>query len=95
MLGQEGFVSVGVPVVHMTTGRGFTPEELAIRCTDKIVAVSATADPMVQAQAHAFKAQVHSVVLAYLRQAVLSEHTTLLNKFIAAGQPELAAFLSE
>ena len=88
-------VSVGKAVVMSTSGRGFTPEELAQLAVDKIVSVSNTADPLVQAQAHAFKDKVHAVVLHYMKQAVMSEHTTLLNKFIAAGHPELSVFLGD
>lgn len=95
MVGATGALTVGQAWVQATSGRGFTPEELTTRAVDKIVSISDSADPAIQAQAHAFKAQVHSVVLHYMKQAVLSEHTTLLNKFIAAGHPELAAFLGE
>ena len=78
MIGQSGFVEIGTPKVMFTSGRGFTPEELAERCTDKLVSIADTVqDPMLRAQAHAFKAQVHSMVLSYMRQAVLSEHTTV------------------
>jgi hypothetical protein len=31
--------------VHTTENRGFTPEEIAKRCSDKIVEVSETASP--------------------------------------------------
>lgn len=95
MFGQTGEMLVGAVQIQATSGRGFTPDELAARAVAKIVSVSDSADPMVQAQAHAFKAQVHAVVLHYLKQAVLSEHTTILNKFIAAGHPELVVFLGE
>ena len=95
MFGQVGTMSVGNVKVVMTSGRGFTPEELADRAVDKIVSVSDTADPMVKAQAYAFKDKVRAVVLHYMNQAILSEHTTLINKFNAAGHPELAALLKE
>ena len=31
----------------------------------------------------------------YLKQAIASEHTTLYNRFVAAGHPELAVLLKE
>lgn len=95
MFGQMGAGSIGTVTTCVTSGRGFTPEELAARCTDKIVGVSSTADPMVRAQAEAFKSQIQSVVLHYLKQAVASEHTTLIHRFNAAGFPELVALLKE
>ena len=95
MLSQTGVVMMGNPMVHTTNGRGFTPEELAVRAVARIVSVADSASPMVQAQAHAFKEQVYVVVLQYLKQAVASEHTTLFNKFVAAGHPELATLLND
>lgn len=96
MLGQTGLVELGLPTVVSTSGRGFSPEELAHRAVAKIVSVSSSIDdPIVRAQAEAFKEQVFSVVLFYLKQAVASNHTTLTNRFIAAGHPELVALLKE
>ena len=95
MMGQTGFGTLGNATACMTSGRGFTPEELALRCIAKIVSISEHADPIVRAQAEAFKAQVHAVILHYMKQAVASEHTTLMNRFTAAGFPELVALLKE
>ena len=95
MLSNRGDMSLGGFTVHATSGRGFTPEELAARAVEKIVSISDQADPLVQVQAHAFKARVEAVILHYLKQAVASEHTTLYNRFVAAGHPELAVLLRE
>jgi hypothetical protein len=53
--------------VHTTSGRGFSPEELAERCADKIIHVSDAADPVIQQQARAFRKQVVAVVTAFER----------------------------
>jgi len=82
--------SVGV---QTTSNRGFTPEELAERCADKIVSVSQTAHPTIRQQAEAFKEQVEHTVLHYLRQAAASERTTVYNAIQEAGQPELAELI--
>jgi len=82
--------SVGV---QTTSNRGFTPEELAERCADKIVSVSQTAHPTIRQQAEAFKEQVEYTVLHYLRQAAASERTTVYNAIQEAGQPELAELI--
>jgi hypothetical protein len=95
MLSNSGAVSLGSFTVQSTSGRGFTAEELAARAVEKIVSISDKADPIVQAQAHAFKARVEAVILFYLKQAIASEHTTLYNRFVAAGHPELAVLLKE
>jgi len=48
--------------VATTSHRGFTPEEIAQRCADKIVQVSDTAPPAIRDQAHAFKTDVTNTI---------------------------------
>ena len=95
MISAVGTMSLGNVQVQMTSGRGFTPEELAVRAVDRIVTISASVTPEVRAQAEAYRTQLYNLVLHYLKQAVTSEHTTLANKFIASGHPELIALLKE
>jgi len=83
--------SDGFNVTVLTTERrGFTPEEIALRCADRIVSVSNTAHPAIRDQAVAFKAQVAKVVETYLKEAVKSDRTTVYNAIMDAGHPELA-----
>jgi len=79
--------------VHTTSGRGFSPEELAERCADKIIHVSDAADPVIQQQARAFREQVVQVVEKYLKDAVQSDRTTVYNALVDAGQPQLAELI--
>lgn len=79
--------------VRTTSGRGFTPEELAEQCADKIVAVSDTAPPVIRDQAIAFKRQVELAVRHYLTQAVHSDRTTVYNALTEAGHTELAELI--
>ena len=51
MISVSTTMDVGSVLVETTEGRGFTPEEIAERCLDKIVSVADTALPEVQAQA--------------------------------------------
>ncbi len=76
--------------VNTTSNRGFTPEELAVKCADKIVSVADTAPAPIREQAHAFKSRVEQVVLQYLKQAVHSDRTTVYNALTDAGHPGLA-----
>jgi len=76
--------------VHTTNNRGFTTEEHAIRCAEKIVSVSSEAHPAIRAQAHAFKSQVIRAVEQTLCEAVKSDRTTIYNALNEAGHPELA-----
>jgi hypothetical protein len=76
--------------VHTTTNRGFTPEELAHICTDKIISISNNTHPGIQAQAHAFKEHIEKMVAFYMREAIKSDRTTVYNALMDAGHPELA-----
>jgi hypothetical protein len=80
-----------VVTVHTTENRGFTPEEVAARCADKIVAVSDSAPPAIRDQARAYKKNVELVVAHYMQEAIRSDRTTVYNALIDAGHPELAA----
>ena len=79
--------------VRTTSGRGFTPEELAEQCADRIVSVSDKAPPAIRDQAVAFKAQVELAVKHYLTQAVHSDRTTVYTALTEAGHPELAELI--
>ena len=76
--------------VRSTSGRGFTAEELAEQCADKLIYVADGAPAPVRDQAIAFKQRMQKVVESYLKQAVLSDRTTVYNALTEAGHPELA-----
>ena len=79
--------------VHTTSNRGFTPEEVASRCVDKLMSVADSAPPAIRAQAHAFKIQMEKVVASYMREAIASDRTTVYNALNDAGRPDLAMLL--
>ena len=79
--------------VRATSNRGFTPEELAEQCADKVVSVADTAPPAIRDQAIAFKGRVQKLVEVYLKQAVHSDRTTVYNALQEAGHPELAELI--
>lgn len=76
--------------VHTTQNRGFTPEEIAERCVNKIISVSDSANPILKDQANAFRKNIMAVIVFYLKEAVKSDRTTVCKQLIDAGQPELA-----
>lgn len=80
-------------VVQTTSGRGFTPEEVAARCADKLIHVSDGAPREVAEQARAFKAQIEKVVAIYMREAIASDRTTVYNALVQAGHPQLAELI--
>ncbi len=79
--------------VITTKDRGFTPEEIAERCANKIVSVSDSAHPAIQQQAHAFKAHIVKLIEFYLTEAVENDRTTVCNALTDAGHPELASLI--
>lgn len=80
-------------MVMTTTGRGFTPEEIAERALDKIIGIGANTHPAIREQAHAFRDAIRSVLVYYMHEAVRSHNVTLVNKFHKAGYPELVKIL--
>ena len=80
------------PIVNVTTtqNRGFTPEEVAERCVEKIISVSDTAHPGIRDQANAFKQHIQRLVAFYMREAIRSDRTTVYNALKDAGHQDLA-----
>jgi hypothetical protein len=76
--------------VRTTEKRGFTPEELAKQCAEKIVAVADSAPPAIRDQAIAYRGRIEKLIELYLKQAVQSDRTTVYNALMDAGSPQLA-----
>lgn len=93
MISTVGGAELGIVTTSSVSGRGFTPEELAERALDKIIYIGDRSNPVIRAQAEAYKEQIRVVLVEALRQAVKSNHTTLMNRFRAAGHPELVKLL--
>lgn len=85
--------STPVVTVQTTKGRGFTPEEVAARCANKIVSVSETAHPVLREQATAFKSSIEALVAHHMREAIASDRTTVYNALTDAGHPDLAELI--
>jgi|TARA_R110000787_G_scaffold12133_3_gene39600 hypothetical protein len=88
-------VDVSIPetpfmVVKTTENRGFTPDEVAERCVEKLISVSDKAHPAIRDQAKAFQKHMEKVVAFYMREAIRSDRTTVYNALNDAGHPELA-----
>lgn len=90
----DGFLGGNVAVMS-TSGRGFTPEELAEMALDKIVYVGSKSHPVIREQAEAFKNNLRVVLVQYLQQAVRSDRTTIANRLREAGHPELTIILND
>lgn len=80
------------PIVTVTTtnNRGETPEEVALRCVNRLISVSDTAPQEIRDQALAYRAALLKVVTAYMKEAVTNDRATVYNALVEAGQPRLA-----
>ena len=80
------------PIVNVQTtqNRGFSPDEVAERCVEKLISVSDDAHPAIRDQAKAFQKHMERVVAFYMREAIRSDRTTVYNALIDAGHPKLA-----
>jgi hypothetical protein len=79
--------------VLATQNRGMTPEEIADLALDKIIYVGSKSNPLIRDQAEAFRKQIRSVLITYIKQAVVSYNTTIANRLRDAGHPELIKIL--
>tara|TARA_R110000751_G_scaffold52510_1_gene114457 strand:- start:1900 stop:2193 length:294 start_codon:yes stop_codon:yes gene_type:complete len=80
-------------LVHTSQNRGFTPEEIGERCAKEIISVSLNASPAIREQAFAFRAQIQSLLVSYMREAIKSDRTTVYNALKDAAHPELAQLI--
>ena len=79
--------------VKTTENRGFTPEEVAERCADKVISTSDTANPIIRDQARVFKNHLIKVLSVYMREAIKSDRTTVYNALLDAGHKDLAELI--
>jgi hypothetical protein len=79
--------------IMATSGRGFTPEEVAERALNKIIYVAEDANPVIKEQAQAYRDHIRQVLVHYMKEAIKSDRTTLANILTNAGHPELVKLL--
>ena len=86
-------MSVGSVGVKTTNNRGFTPEEVAELCVDRLMIVSSDAPPAIRDQALAHKERMKAVIVVYMKQAIQSDRTTVYNAISDAGHKKLAEYI--
>ena len=86
-------MSVGSVGVRTTNNRGFTPEEVAELCVDRLMIVSNDAPPAIKDQALALKERMKAVIAVYMKQAIQSDRTTVYNAINDAGHKKLAEYI--
>ena len=82
-----------IVTVHTSDNKGFSPEEVASRCADKIIQVGENAPLEIQEQARAYKEHIEKVIAFYMKEAIKSDRTTVVNAIKNAGQEKLAELI--
>lgn len=85
--------SIGTVGVKTTQNKGLSPEYWTGRIMERLVQVSDNADPMVQAQARAYKDAIENVVLLYMKQAIASDRSTVAGLLDKQGHTEMAKII--
>lgn len=90
---SEGFIQLGKVMVSTTDNKGHDPEFWAERATQKICDISETAPDHVRQQALAFQDYIYKVILESMKNAIISDRTTLINLFVKQGHQYIADIL--
>jgi len=85
--------TVGTVSVETTNNTGLSPEYWTERVVNKIVSISDNADPMVKAQAEAFKDTIQQVILLYMKQAIASDRATVAGLLEKQGHKDMAEII--
>ena len=82
--------SIGDVGVKTTHNKGLIPEYWTERIVERLVSISENADPMVKAQAEAFKESITNLILLYLKQAINSDRATVAGLLEKQGHKDMA-----
>jgi len=93
MFTEEIGIKAGTVNVVTTDNKGLDSDHWADRATNHIISVSQDAPPAIRDQAEAFKENVHKVLRYYIKQAILSERTTICGTLSQQGHDDLAEII--
>ncbi len=92
---SDASFKLGNVMVSTTENRGHDPEFWAAQITNKIVGISAEADPHIRLQAEAFREQVYQLILAGVRSAVASDRVTIRGLLASQGHADMADVIKQ
>ena len=93
MFSVDTETTMGLVTVQTTNNKGLSPEYWTDRIMERLIAVSDNADPMVKAQAEAFKQNIQAVVLLYMKQAISSDRATVAGLLEKQGHKDMAEII--
>ena len=82
-------VTIGSLGVTTTDYKGHSIDEVAEMATNKIVSISDNADPMIKAQAHAFRDRTKMVIAYYIKEGINNHLCTVCNELEKQGHKDL------
>lgn len=91
--GQSSGSVLGSYAVHTTSNSGHPPDFWVDDIMAQIVHVSASAPPAIRDQALAYVEQIRAVLAAGVRNAIRSDHTTLIFHLRKAGMHDAAELI--
>ena len=95
MIKDEIGFQLGQVMVSTTENKGHDPEFWAEQITNKIVGISAQADPVVRQQAEAFKNQVYTLILMGIKNAIASDRVTIRGLLASQGHADMANIVKQ
>ena len=90
MISVDSKPELGSVNVVATENKGLSPEYWTERILERLISISDNADPVVQAQAKAFKEAIQTVVLLYMKQAIASDRATVAGLLEKQGHKDMA-----
>lgn len=90
---MDAGVNLGPVTVITTNDRGHTPEEVAMRCLNRLIFVSDKAPDVIRDQALAYKDFMYKILVQYMHEVVKSDRTTLCGQLTKQGHEDVAELI--
>ena len=90
MISVDTKPEVGSVNVVSTENEGLSPEYWTERILERLISISDSADPLLKAQADAFRDSIAQVVLIYMKQAIASDRSTVAGLLEKQGHRDMA-----
>ena len=87
---EASSLEVGSVVVATTQNKGHDPEFWAKAAAERFVSVGGNCHPLIAQQAEAFKESVQATAVFYIKEAIKSDRTTLIEELEKQGHADMA-----
>ena len=94
-LSDKAFADLGKITVETTVNKGHDPEFWAKILTDKICGISEQAPDHIRQQALTFKNYIYQIILEGIKNAIISDRTTIVGLLNSQGHEDMAKIVKE